>query len=124
MGVSDRLSISLPFDLTNAAEDGILMVEILPLNAIPLLGDKITINCTAEVIYDVVYSLRLTLIHPDGTNISSSVGTMLSVVLESTGIADAGEYTCSGEIQFPELNNMSLFAQQKTNVSLNCKWYT
>ena len=104
-----------------AVEADIFLVEILAPNTLPSLGEEITINCTATVMADVMHSPMLTLTHPNGNNIKSSIGSTLSLVLESSSTVDAGEYTCSGQLLFPELNNVSLFAQQKANISFKCK---
>ena len=99
------------------------MVEIHGPISIPSIGEQVTLKCTAAVLHGVIESPVLALKHPNGTTLSSDAATEISVVLDPVHIADAGEYTCSGEIIFSELENVTVTAVEiKQNLSLKCKF--
>ena len=83
------------------------------------IGQRATINCTAITIAGVTQLPILTLTHPNGTNLSRTVGKMASIILDPVQVQDAGEYTCIGEIDLE--NTTSAIVQVKQNFTFKCK---
>ena len=83
------------------------------------IGERATINCTATTIVGVSQLPTLTLTHPNGTNLSSTEGNVISIVLDPVHVKDAGEYTCTGEIHLE--NIISAIVQIKQNFTFECK---
>ena len=67
------------------------------------IGERATINCTATTIVGVSQLPTLTLTHPNGTNLSSTEGKIISIRFDPVHIEDAGEYTCTGEIHLENI---------------------
>ena len=65
----------------------------------------------------------LTLKRPSGTTFSSDVQmSVISVVFDPVHIEDAGEYVCTGKIEFSELGNVtSVVVETKQSLTLKCK---
>ena len=83
------------------------------------IGERATINCTATTIVGVSQLPTLTLTHPNGTNLSSTEGEIVSIRFDPVHIEDAGEYTCTGKIDLE--NIMSTIVQVKQNITFKCK---
>ena len=83
------------------------------------IGQRATINCTATTIVGVSQLPTLTLTHPNGTNLSSTEGKMASIILDPVEVEDAGEYTCTGEINLENIT--SVIVQVKQNFTFKCK---
>ena len=100
------------------------MLEIHGPNNIPFIGEVVTLDCTATVLFGMMESPVLTLKLPNGTKFISSVGmSEISVVFDLVHIADAGEYVCTGIIELHDLGNVTVIAaEMKTNLTLKCKF--
>ena len=83
------------------------------------IGERATINCTATTIAGVSQLPTLTLTHPNGTNLISAEGKLISIILDPVEVEDAGEYTCTGEINLENIE--SAIVQSKQNFSFKCK---
>ena len=97
-----------------------LTLEFVGPSIIPSIGERVTISCTATVVLGVIHLPVLTLTHPNGTNLSSTVGTQVSVVLDPAHVRDAGEYTCTGMIDLEDI--MAITVQAKRNFTFKCKF--
>ena len=99
------------------------MLEIHGPNNIPSIGEVVTLDCTATVLFGVMESPVLTLKLPNGTKFIGSVGmSEISVVIDLVHIADAGEYVCTGVIKLHDLGSVTVIAaEMKTNLTLKCK---
>ena len=82
-------------------------------------GERVTINCTARIVLGVTQLPVLSLTHPNGTNLSSTEGRLISIVLDPVHIEDAGEYTCTGVIHLENIT--SVVVQAKQNFTFKCK---
>ena len=100
--------------------ENLLAVEIGGPSIIPSIGERVTISCTATVVLGVIQLPILTLTHTNGTNLSSAVGTQVSVVLDPAHVRDAGEYTCTGEIDLEGIT--AVIVQAKQNFTFKCKF--
>ena len=89
-------------------------------SSVAVIGERVTINCTATTIAGVSQLPTLTLTHPNGTNLISAEGKMASIILDPVQAQNAGEYTCTGEI---DLENITLaIVQVKQNFTFKCKY--
>ena len=83
------------------------------------IGERATITCTTTTIVGVSQMPTLTLTHPNGTNLISTEGKIISTILDPVHIEDAGEYTCTGEIDLENIT--SAIVQVKKNFTFKCK---
>ena len=88
-------------------------------SSVAVIGERATINCTATTIVGVSQMPTLTLTHPNGKNLISTEGKIISTILDPVHIEDAGEYTCIGEINLE--NIASAIVQVKQNITFKCK---
>ena len=88
-------------------------------SSVAVIGERATINCTATTIAGVSQLPTLTLTHPNGTNLSRTVGKLISIILDPIQVEDAGEYTCTGEIDLENIT--SAIVQVKQNFTFKCK---
>ena len=95
------------------------MVKVYRPSITPSIGKRVTINCTATTVVGLTQSPTLTLTHPNGTNLSSTEGRFISIILDSAHITDAGEYTCTGAIDLENIT--SVIVQVKRNLTFKCK---
>ena len=86
------------------------------------IGEIATINCTATTIVGVSQLPTLTLTHPNGTNLSSTEGIMVSIMLDPVHVKDAGEYTCTGEIHLENITSATIHVKQ--NFTFKCKYHS
>ena len=96
------------------------MLEIHHPSISPFIGQEVVISCTATTIVGVSQLPTLTLTHPNGTNLISTEGKIISITLDSVHIRDAGEYACTGEIHLE--NIISAIVQTKQNITFKCKF--
>lgn len=96
------------------------MIEIHRPSITPFIGGGVTINCTVTTIIGVTALPTLTLTHPNGTNFSSTEGRFLSIMLDPVHIEDAGEYTCTGEINLENITSVTVHTKQ--NFTFKCKY--
>ena len=83
------------------------------------IGGRATINCTATIIAGVSQLPTLTLTHPNGINLSRTEGEIASIILDPVQVEDAGEYTCTGEIDLENIT--SAIVQVEQNITFKCK---
>ena len=88
-------------------------------SSVEVIGEIATINCTATTIVGVSQLPTLTLTHPNGTNLSRTEGKIVSIILDPVKVEDAGEYTCTGEIDLENIT--SAIVQIKQNFTFKCK---
>ena len=98
--------------------EDLLEIMISGPSSVAVIGGRATINCTATTIVGVSRLPTLTLIHPNGTNLSSIEGSILSTMLDPVHVEDAGEYTCTGEINLE--NIAPAIVQVKQNFTFKC----
>ena len=96
------------------------MLEIHHPSISPFIGQEVVISCTATTIVGVSQLPTLTLTHPNGTNLISTEGKIISIALDSVHIRDAGEYVCTGEIHLENIT--SAIVQAKQNITFKCKF--
>ena len=90
-----------------------------PSSSVAAIGERVTINCTATTVLGVTQVPTLTLTHPNGTNLSSTAGRFISIMLDPVLITDAGEYTCTGTIDL--VNITSVIVQVQQNFTFKCE---
>ena len=83
------------------------------------IGERAIISCTATTIVGVSQLPILTFTHPNGTNLSRTEGKMASIILDPVEVEDAGEYTCTGEIDLENITSTNV--QVKQNFTFKCK---
>ena len=84
------------------------------------IGQRATINCTAITIVGVSQLPTLTLTHPNGTNLISTEGKLISSTLDPVEVEDAGEYTCTGEINLENITSAIVQANQSFTFKCKC----
>ena len=90
-----------------------------PISGEAVIGEMVTINCTATTITGVIALPTLTLTHPNGTNFNSTKGRLFSIMLNPVHVEDAGEYTCTGEIDLENITSVTI--QDRQNFTFECK---
>ena len=100
-------------------EDPLTVMIDEPISSEAIIGEMVTINCTATTIAGVIALPTLTLTHPNGTNLNSTKGRFLSIMLDPVQVQDAGEYTCTGEIDLEDITSVTV--QDKQNFTFECK---
>ena len=90
-----------------------------PISSKVVIGEIVTINCTATTIVGVTQLPNLTLTHPNGTNLNSTEGRFLSIMLDPVQVQDAGEYTCTGEIDLENITSVTV--QDRQIFTFECK---
>jgi hypothetical protein len=96
-----------------------LMVELHRPSITPFTGQGVVVNCTATTIVGVSQLPTLSLTHPNGTNLSRTEGKIISITLDPVHIEDAGEYTCTGEIDLENITSATVRVKQ--NFTFRCK---
>ena len=89
------------------------------------IGDKYTLTCIARTVDGLTQSSvpRLTLKHPNETNLNESTGHSISISFNSLQFEDGGEYTCVGKIDLSseQLMITEVTVETKRNFTLKCK---
>ena len=93
-------------------EDPLVVMIDEPISSEAVIGEMVTIICTATTIAGVIALSTLTLTHPNGTNLNSTEGRFLSIMLDPVHVEDAGEYTCTGEIDLENITSITVQDRQ------------